>query len=125
MLCRTHSYAGFNDFRSKKARLLAVSMLNLETHRIEASTSGPGFDVMPDPVPAGVHPHMWTTTAHELAHSWGLGDEYGGDKFVTSVGLAAVAELANVQPRKDLLDLSGKPPPTASSGAGPGSPRRA
>ena len=105
ILCRTHSYAGFNSFRSRKARLVAVSLLNLETHRIEARTNGPGFDIVPDPVPASVHPHTWTTTAHELSHSWGLSDEYGGHKLVN---LRSVADSPNVQPRKELLDGSGR-----------------
>jgi hypothetical protein len=109
VLCRTHSYAGSNNPRStKKARLLAVSLLNLKTHRLRPATGEPGFEVEPDPVPAGVHPHMWTTMAHELAHSWGLDDEYGGDKFITSIDLATVAEYANVQLREELLDGNGR-----------------
>ena len=107
ILARSSRNAGSNAFR-RTGRLQALTLMDLRTHRIEMNTPGNGWDVRPDPIPADVHPDTWTTVAHELAHSWTLRDEYGGNTVLNATRIAELAGRSNAQPRAALLNGAGQ-----------------
>jgi hypothetical protein len=55
---------------------------------------GNGFDVDPSAIPEPPVVHAWLRAAHELAHSWGLGDEYS-ENFATAPPDALADTAAN------------------------------
>jgi hypothetical protein len=102
ILCRSNRVAGANGPRAAGGHLVALSLgLDLD-HRLTAATNG--FDVHADTVPGTINPATWTRTAHELAHSWALLDEYGGTEAVDK----DIDKMGNVQPRSQLLDAGGQ-----------------
>jgi hypothetical protein len=109
VLCRSRRHGGLNASRSEgdaahQGKVLGVSLDTRPYHPLVASTDGPGTDSAADPVPVEANFHTWLTTAHELAHSWGIGDEYG--EFSTAAPpdvIAGMADFANLQPRSELL----------------------
>jgi hypothetical protein len=110
ILCRTNRIGGLNAARRSGQNIghtLAVSLRDDEAHHIQANPGGNGFDLQPDPIPRAAHIDTWTTVAHELAHSWTLADEYGGNLPLDAALRKAVGK-ANVQPRSELLDSSNK-----------------
>jgi hypothetical protein len=107
ILARSSRNAGSNAFR-RTGRLQALTLMDLRTHRIEMNTAGNGWDVRPDPIPADVHPDTWTTVAHELAHSWTLRDEYGGNTVLNATRITELAGRSNAQPRAALLNGAGQ-----------------
>jgi hypothetical protein len=76
IVCRTGRWGGANVPRnSSGAQYIAVAIESRETYEFTSGT--PGQDLVPDPIPSNVDPAPWSLTAHELAHSFGLADEYG------------------------------------------------
>jgi hypothetical protein len=80
IICRTTRHSGQNNGRGairadgRGAAYLCVPVGSTFTRTYVAA--GKGFDLVPDPIPAKVDPGPWAIMAHELAHSFGLGDEY-------------------------------------------------
>jgi hypothetical protein len=108
ILCRTNRHGGLNATRSvpgtDRGRTLGVSLRDNTVHRAQANPGGDGFDLVPDAVPTEAHFRIWLTIAHELAHSWTLGDEYGGDtRAPTGSDIAEAAKDANIQARSTLV----------------------
>jgi hypothetical protein len=106
-LCRSNHTGGTNSSRVPSGHVLALSMNRHDVHRIVANQDGESFDIDPDPIPRQIHPDIWGTVAHELAHSWNLGDEYGGTRRLTNDHIKALDNIANLQPRTVLLDGAG------------------
>jgi len=107
MLCRSARDGGLNDTREgpPRGKLLAVSLAGDLTHRLEVTAAG-GWDLRPDPIPRPreLHFNSWMTAAHELAHSWTLGDEYGEfTRPPTPLTITETKEDANLQSRDSLL----------------------
>jgi hypothetical protein len=69
LLCRGNRHAGANVGRAT-GKYLNISVDEELQHHLAGSASGE-FDVRLDPVPAVVALEVWTTAAHELAHSLG------------------------------------------------------
>jgi hypothetical protein len=103
ILCRTNRNGGANTPRGAGGHYLAVSLDDDYVHHVVTNAAGNGFDVRPDPVPRTVPADTWTTVAHELAHSWGLKDEYGGGGAIDANTAATLVDFANAQPRSALL----------------------
>jgi len=108
VLCRTNRHGGANSSRGSDAahqgKLLGLSLDAEDFHRLRASDTA-GFDLVPDDVGCGCGTHTWLTTAHELAHSWGVGDEYAEfESPVPASVLANVLARANLQVRTELVD---------------------
>jgi hypothetical protein len=102
-LCRSRRNGGTNVARRNGGRYLCLSLFDDDAHVLTAAT-GNGFDLVPDAVPAEVPTDTWTTVAHELAHSFTLGDEYGGRGLIPEPKADKLAEVTNLQPRSELLN---------------------
>src|SRR4051812_18387885 len=107
VLCRTQRHSGANAGRGD-GHTLAAGLGGNATHTLTANPGGNGFDLVPDPVPARIHPETWINVAHELAHSWTLDDEYGGSGALTPDQLTDIAKRTNTQPRSALLNGAGQ-----------------
>jgi hypothetical protein len=103
ILCRTNRNGGANTQRGAGGHYLAVSLDNDYYHHVVGNPGHNGFDVDPDPVPKTLPVDTWTAVAHELAHSWGLTDEYGGGGLIDVNSAADLVNAANAQPRSALL----------------------
>ena len=113
VLCRSTRHGGVNVGRtvpgSDSGHTLGVSLGDNTVHRFKPNPGGDGFDLVPDAIPTEVHFRIWLTTAHELAHSWTLGDEYGGDtRAPTGDQIADSTQRANIQARSTLLTGTGE-----------------
>jgi len=112
---RCHRAEGVNYAGSLAGKHLCVSLCEEDDafHSVQANPNGDGLDVIPDSIPARVQLQMCSLAAHELCHTFSLGDEYGSDYpgRNTSVPptvlppdhIAAVRKHPNVQARADLL----------------------
>ena len=95
------------------ARTLGLSLADRPFHQVQANPGGNGFDLKPDTIPSDVFYSVWLTTAHELAHAFTLGDEYGGIAEAPSAAeITDSVTTPNVQDRAALfaggvLDVSG------------------
>jgi hypothetical protein len=107
MLCRSVRHGGANSSRTNpavpdaKGHLIGMSLGERDTHAVVLAP--PGARVDPDAIPAQPTAAMWTTMAHELAHSWTLLDEYKEQQTLTPERLASIKESANVQEQSALL----------------------
>jgi hypothetical protein len=104
IVCRSIRWGGLSATRKgRDSKTLALGLGVDTNHRLEKSGDN-GWDVRPDPIPKDIHINTWLTTAHELAHSWTLGDEYGGISDVpTPAQIADANQQANLQSRDTLL----------------------
>ena len=76
IVCRTNRWGGTNVSRDNGvAKYLGISMGSKSTYEYVAGTNG--IDLVPDSIPPQVDPAPWAVAAHEMAHSFGLADEYG------------------------------------------------
>jgi hypothetical protein len=109
MVCRSLRRGGQNSGRSRTrpGKLLGVSLDTAMHHPLEADDAN-GWNVRLEPIPKRIHHFTWTTTAHELAHSWEIGDEYAATAgAATPDRLADADHRANLQPRDGLLEPDG------------------
>src|SRR5207248_10630134 len=102
-LCHTLRAGGANAHRQPSGKCLSVVLGDDYYHHVEEEIAGPGFDVVVDPAPDDILVATWLRVAHELAHSWTLGDEYGGGGLIDSDSADKLKNFSNVQPRKTLL----------------------
>jgi hypothetical protein len=103
VLCRSNRNGGSNAERNPTGHLLALTLGKDYMHRVEESAIVPQFDIVDDPIPAETPVALWLTVAHELAHSWAIGDEYGGGGVIDSARADTLVNTANLQARKTLL----------------------
>jgi len=110
IVCRTNRLGGVNATRANNvASVVGVSMGSKLVYRYMPTPGTAGFDLVPDAIPAHVDPAPWAVTAHELAHSFGLADEYGrgGSLSADLVGYVRassnVQELASLQTNRTLV----------------------
>ena len=102
ILCRSLRHGGANTPEAGNARSVAMALDATSRHRLR--TAPPGVAVDAYPIPSQASPEAWTRMAHELAHSWDLGDEYAEDQKVTDPGKTAdIIKSGNVQHRASLL----------------------
>ena len=78
VLCRSDHNGGANAPRAESGAIICLTLGVEEIFRINPAAGGRGQDIVTDPIPARVHVEVRTCAAHELAHSFTLGDEYGG-----------------------------------------------
>jgi hypothetical protein len=109
MLCRSLRDGGLNQGRSptRPGKLLGISLGDALTHQLEPDAAN-GWNVKFDPIPPRGIFRTWMTVAHELAHSWAIGDEYA--EFAgaaTPDKLADADQRANLQTRDTLLEPDG------------------
>jgi hypothetical protein len=103
ILCRSNHRGGVNVTRDEGSTV-GVSLANNLRHLMEDNKLGNGFDLTPDQIPTDPEYHSWLTVAHELGHSCGLGDEYGGNATAPPPSrIAETANEANLQDRQTLL----------------------
>jgi hypothetical protein len=114
-VCRYRRSDGFNRAKSPVGSYVCVSLAedHAAAHVVQPGANGEGFDLVPDPIPDRVPLEMWSMTAHEICHTFSLGDEYGTDypgRPQNSPALALPADKVeevrlnpNVQARADLL----------------------
>jgi hypothetical protein len=102
MLSRSLRDGGANNFRGT-GRLICMTLDLADRHSIENNPGGFGKDLRPEAIPVSSQIEIWTTTAHELGHSFTLEDEYGGRGTLPADLVAAVARGANVAARATLL----------------------
>jgi hypothetical protein len=103
VLCRSRRTGGTNSFRQNSGRYICMTLDRELQHRIEDKVGGLGKDLRPDAIPAAVQIEIWTTAAHELAHSFTLADEYGGGGALPASRVADVARRSNIAARATLL----------------------
>jgi hypothetical protein len=103
VLCRTDHYGGGNMRRSETGAIICLPLGVEEVFHMTPATGAPGHDLVADPIPAEVHIELRTRAAHELAHSFTLGDEYGGGGELPPSEEERVERYANVQARKPKL----------------------
>jgi hypothetical protein len=114
-VCRYRRSSGVNYAESPVGKYVCVSLGedHAALHVVQASPGGEGIDLVPDPIPSRVPLEMWSIAAHELCHTFSLGDEYGTDAPgrpttipplpLPADKIAAVRLNPNVQARVDLL----------------------
>lgn len=104
IVCRSSRDGGVNGSRrvskTEFGRTIGVTMAERPFHQLEANPQNDGFDLVPDTIPTDVFYSLWLNTAHELGHSFGLGDEYGSIVAPpTKVELSDAAARPNIAPR--------------------------
>jgi hypothetical protein len=112
-ICRSSGTLGVNYHGS----YIAVSLCdNKETHAIEDGGGGEEKKIVPCDLPEKINMQLWLTAAHELSHSFSIGDEYGSDfpgrpanlpprvfPDTDACKIGDIRKRANVQARVDLL----------------------
>jgi hypothetical protein len=107
ILCRSVRLGGSNNFRGT-ARHIAITLERRDRHRVTQNAAGNGYDLRTATIVAEkARMNCWTTIAHEVAHSFGLGDEYGAIRDVIPAHLNPEIDIrANLQ-RRDMLVTGG------------------
>jgi hypothetical protein len=108
VICRTSHHGGLAANRkvsdTSSGITVAVALADRQFHQIKQSTHDSGFDLKPDDIPTDVFFAVWLTVAHELGHSFGLGDEYGGRTTApTAPQINQVRLQPNVQDRASIV----------------------
>ena len=107
ILCRTSRLCGTGNSRSgsRTARYICLSMDVLHVHDYAAKPGRPGIELRPDDIPPEPPMSALGTVAHELAHSFRLDDEYGGQAAYPADGSldGDLKPAPNTQPRSELL----------------------
>jgi hypothetical protein len=106
ILLRTNLYGGANTHRADSGNIICAGLGTNHKCTIQAAAGGLGHDIVPDPIPAAVPMVLRLRAAHELGHSFTLGDEYGGGGPFPASDPSQVDRAdgyANVQPRIQLL----------------------
>jgi hypothetical protein len=103
VLTRSERTGGANSFRSGSGRYICMTLDRADQHEIEDNAGGFGKDLRPDPIPAAAHLEVWTTAAHELAHSFLLRDEYGGGGALPAARIPELTGSWNTDARANLL----------------------
>jgi hypothetical protein len=81
---------------------LIANSLGDEDHVRMSQNPANGWDFAVEPVPDKASVGMWTSTAHEIGHSFHLTDEYGGGGEISAEEAAKLAPKPNVQASSDL-----------------------
>ncbi|WP_328616163.1 hypothetical protein OHS18_05435 [Amycolatopsis sp. NBC_00355] len=107
MLCRSSKDGGLASRRkvseTSNGITIGVSSAARPFHQVRPNSRGDGFDLKPDDIPTDVFYSVWLTVAHELGHSFGLGDEYGRRTDApTPLKIRQVRSNPNVQDRGSL-----------------------
>jgi len=100
-LSRCMFFTGSNNPRGSGARYIATSLDDQDLVPMKQNPTN-GWDFVVDPVPDKVPVDLWTSTAHELGHSFQLADEYGGGGEISTDEAAKLATKPNVQAASDL-----------------------
>ncbi|WP_329254699.1 hypothetical protein [Streptomyces canus] len=103
VLSRSGRTGGANNPRDGSGRYICMTLDSFPEHLIEDNLGGLGKDLRPDPIPATAGPEVWTTVAHELAHSFELLDEYGGDGSLPVSRIPELTRSWNTDARANLL----------------------
>jgi hypothetical protein len=103
ILCRSNFRAGTNVTRGT-GRYLCVTLDGGHTRTYRDNPDGNGSDLVPDPVPDRVGLEAWATVAHEVAHSFTLDDEYGGNGKLPETEFKNIDKHSNTQQRAALVD---------------------
>jgi hypothetical protein len=94
--------------------LITSALVDPKEVRLQAAAGTRGFDLLSHPLPAAPASHANSTVAHECAHAFGLGDEYGGALNLPASEVARVADYLNLQ---DLASASRPVPGIGLDGA--------
>jgi hypothetical protein len=103
VLSRSERNGGANNFRGGSGRYICMTLDRAREHQIEDNAGGRGKDLRPDPIPATASLEVWTTAAHELAHSFLLRDEYGGNGVLPASRIPELTGSWNTDARANLL----------------------
>ena len=104
ILCRSQRLGGSNNSREPSGKCIGMTMGREDEHRVETRGGQVGWFLIADDIPARADIDMWTTAAHEIAHSFQLGDEYG-DNTAAPSDLDAIRTEANLQVHDDVLNV--------------------
>ena len=110
VLCRSDHNGGANSPRAESGAIICLPLGVEQIFHITPAAGGRGQDIVTDPLPARVHVEIRTCAAHELAHSFTLGDEYGGGGPLPASFHEEIETLANVQARTPDPAPAGQPP---------------
>ena len=111
VLCRSDHNGGANDSPGRVGRdHLPAPGCRAEVPHQPGGGRAPGRTSSTDPLPARVHVEIRTCAAHELAHSFTLGDEYGGGGPLPASFHEEIETIANVQARTPDPAPAGQPP---------------
>lgn len=100
-LTRCMFFCGSNSRRGGGARYVGNSLDDQDLVPMSQNATN-GWDFAVEPVPGKASVSMWASTAHEIAHSFQLADEYGGGGQISKEDAAKVAPKPNVQAASDL-----------------------
>ena len=103
ILCRSQRLGGSNNSRVPSGKCIGMTTGREDEHRVETRGGQVGWFLIADDIPARADIDMWTTAAHEIAHSFQLGDEYG-DNTAAPSDLDAIRTSANLQVHDDVLN---------------------
>ncbi len=103
-LCRIMVNSGSNIYRPgiHAARYIGIPLFDDKFVPIKASDTN-GWNLIIAPPPNPMPTDLWATAAHELAHSFTLGDEYGEGATIPDDEVPGIAAYPNLQARNDLL----------------------
>ncbi len=111
VICNTVRYCGQNNGRTVVAgaggKYICIALGYGQAFTVAAATDG--WNLVPDAIPAAVTIETRTRVAHELGHSFALGDEYGGGGTIpaTAPAQAECDAYGNVQRQAPLMVAAG------------------